>query len=67
VFSIDERTKRLVPRSIHPGVTLDELREATGFALELPRALPLTEAPTDEELRLIREVIDPGHRYTTAE
>ncbi len=63
VFGVDERTKRLVVRSIHPGVTLEELRAETGFALELPRDLPTTPAPTDEELRLIREVIDPERRY----
>jgi hypothetical protein len=32
---------------------------ATGFSLALPSDVPSSRLPTDEELRLIREVIDP--------
>ncbi|NPC98701.1 CoA-transferase subunit beta [Nocardioides sp. zg-DK7169] len=46
-------------RSVHPGVGADELRAATGFALDLPDPLPRTRLPSSEELRLIREVLDP--------
>jgi hypothetical protein len=50
--------------SVHPGVTVDEVVAATGFELVIPAAVPQTRAPADEELRLIREVIDPrGLRY----
>jgi acyl CoA:acetate/3-ketoacid CoA transferase beta subunit len=46
--------------SVHPGVTVDEVVAATGF--ELARADPVgeTRPPTDAELRLIREEIDPA-------
>lgn len=64
VFSIDEATRRLIVRSIHPGVDRDELRAATGFAIELPSDVAVTEPPSSDELRLIREVIDPEQRYT---
>ncbi|MEU9005368.1 CoA-transferase [Streptomyces sp. NPDC048551] len=61
VFDFDgpDRTMRLA--SLHPGVTLDRVREATGFELALPEGgeVPYTREPTGEELRLIREVIDP--------
>ena len=46
-------------RSLHPGVTRDELIESTGFALALPSDIPVTRPPDAEELELIREVLDP--------
>jgi acyl CoA:acetate/3-ketoacid CoA transferase beta subunit len=45
-------------RSVHPGVTADEVRASTGFDIDVSTA-DVTRNPTDEELRLIREVIDP--------
>ncbi|MCX4790894.1 CoA-transferase [Streptomyces sp. NBC_01221] len=56
-FETPDRTMRL--RSLHPGVTPEEVAEATGFALPIPDEVPYTREPTAEELRLIREVIDP--------
>ncbi len=47
--------------SLHPGVTLEQVREATSFALAVPDEVPRTRPPTAEELRLIREVLDPGN------
>lgn len=49
-------TMRLV--SVHPGVTVDEVQAATGFPLHADD-VDTTRLPTDEELRLIREVLDP--------
>ncbi|WP_016905682.1 CoA-transferase subunit beta [Streptomyces xiaopingdaonensis] len=49
---------RLRLESVHPGVTANEVRARTGFALDTEGA-GVTRAPTGEELRLIREVIDP--------
>jgi hypothetical protein len=46
-------------RSRHPGVTVEQILEATGFALTVPDEVPCTREPTAEELRLVREVIDP--------
>ncbi|MEU3609635.1 CoA-transferase [Streptomyces sp. NPDC035033] len=56
-FETPDRVMRL--RSLHPGVTVEEVRAATGFALEVPEEVPYTRDPTAEELRLIREEIDP--------
>ena len=44
--------------SVHPGVTADQVREATGFALA-GTDVPETRVPTAEELDLIRTVVDP--------
>ena len=49
-------TMRLL--SVHPGVTVDEVKEATGFELHVEDVVE-SRLPTDEELRLIREVLDP--------
>ena len=51
-------------RSVHPGVTLDEVRAATGFELAADDDVATTREPTTEELLLIREVLDPkGLRF----
>jgi hypothetical protein len=56
-FANDERRMQVV--SVHPGVTLDQVAEATGFELVVGDSVGETRLPTDAELRLIREVIDP--------
>lgn len=50
-------TMRLV--SAHPGVTVDEIREASGCEIVVDGDVPETRLPTLEELVLIREVLDP--------
>ncbi|MCF3123482.1 CoA-transferase [Streptomyces arenae] len=56
-FATPDHAMRLV--SLHPGVTLDQVREATGFALAVPDDVPFTRDPAEDELRLIRDVVDP--------
>ncbi len=51
------RTMRL--RSVHPGVTVDEVAAATSFPLAVDD-VEQTRLPTDDELELIRTVIDPA-------
>jgi acyl CoA:acetate/3-ketoacid CoA transferase beta subunit len=51
---------RLKVRSLHPGVSADEVRAATGFAIDVSTT-EVTREPTAEELELIRTVIDPGN------
>jgi hypothetical protein len=46
-------------RSVHPGVTVDEVLAATAFDLVVPDDVPESRLPTPEELALIRDVIDP--------
>ncbi|MEU5094243.1 CoA-transferase [Streptomyces sp. NPDC020996] len=56
-FATPDRSMRLA--SLHPGVTVEQVREATGFELTVPEEVPATREPTVGELRLVREVIDP--------
>ncbi len=60
VMGFDESTKRMKLLSIHPGVTLEDILENTGFELLIPEEVSVTEPPREEELRLLREVIDPA-------
>lgn len=56
-FKTPDNRMRLVSR--HPGVTVDQIVDATSFELVIEGDVPETRVPTEEELRLIREVIDP--------
>jgi acyl CoA:acetate/3-ketoacid CoA transferase beta subunit len=46
-------------RSAHPGVSVSDVAEATGFLLAAPYQVPQTRLPTAAELTLIREHLDP--------
>lgn len=61
-FGGADHRMRLV--SVHPGVTADEVVAATGFPLEMAASVEETRAPSDSELHLISQVIDPaGQRH----
>jgi acyl CoA:acetate/3-ketoacid CoA transferase beta subunit len=53
-----DHAMRLV--SVHPGVSVDQIVENTGFALAIEGDVPDTRTPSDEELRIIRETLDPA-------
>jgi acyl CoA:acetate/3-ketoacid CoA transferase beta subunit len=57
-FNTPDHAMRLV--SVHPGVRVGNVIENTGFELVIPDDVPETRAPSDEELKLIREVLDPN-------
>ncbi len=59
VIDFDTADHRMRLRSVHPGVAVGEVVEATGFELVVPDEVPVSRLPTDEELRLLYEVIDP--------
>jgi glutaconate CoA-transferase subunit B len=50
-------TGELTLTHIHPGVTVGEVREATGWDLTIADDLRTTERPTDEELGALRELV----------
>ncbi len=60
VFDFDTPEKRMRLVSLHPGVAREEVVAQTGFdLLTVADKIPESRLPSDEELRLIREVIDP--------
>ena len=54
VFRFDRSRARFALASVHPGHTVDEIREQTGFAFDLPADVPATPTPSDATLGLIR-------------
>jgi glutaconate CoA-transferase subunit B len=62
VMGYHERTKRMEVLSLHPGVELEQVRQATGFELGVHAPPGITQAPTEHELHILRAEVDP-HRY----
>lgn len=62
-FCGPNRQLRIV--SLHPGVSAQQVQEATGFSLYIPENIPETAAPTAEQLALIRK-LDPHNLRATA-
>jgi len=59
VFDFDTPDHSMRLASVHPGVTVEEVVENTGFELIVDGDVPETRHPSAEELRIIREVLDP--------
>jgi glutaconate CoA-transferase subunit B len=60
VMDFEPESKRMRLKSVHPGTTVAQVREATGFDLLMPDdEVPETRPPTEEQVRLIRDMIDP--------
>jgi glutaconate CoA-transferase, subunit B len=63
-YVFDEATGEMTLVTVHPGVTLDDVEANMGWEPRVADELGETPPPTDEELRLIREVLDPQGIYT---
>jgi glutaconate CoA-transferase subunit B len=59
LFSFDKRRRCFRLESVHPGHTLEEIRDNTGFEFDRPEPVPVTAAPDAHALALIRRVIRP--------
>jgi acyl CoA:acetate/3-ketoacid CoA transferase beta subunit len=63
VLEADEATGEMVLAATYPGVTVEEVRAGVGWPLGVRDRLTTIEPPTPEELRLLREVLDPRGLY----
>ncbi|HEU4356431.1 MAG TPA: CoA-transferase [Actinomycetota bacterium] len=63
-YGFDETTGEMTLLTMHPGVTLEQVRESMGWDPRVSPDLGETPAPTQDELRLIREELDPDGTYT---
>ncbi len=63
IFSFDPESKKMMLHSIHPGNTLEDVVNTMGFEPIIPAQIPFTEPPSNEQLTIIREQIDPGKMY----
>ncbi len=59
VMGFDEKTKAMMIDSLHPGVDVDMVLSETGFELIVPGEIGSTEPPTEDELRILRDEVDP--------
>jgi len=59
VLGFDEETCRMKVESLHAGVTKEDVVAATGFELLWPEEVPISGEPTDEELEILRNEVDP--------
>ena len=63
-YAFDEATGEMTLETLHPGVSLDDVRANMGWEPKVSQDLGVTQPPSVEELRLIREDLDPGGVYT---
>jgi glutaconate CoA-transferase subunit B len=64
IFYFDGDSGEMVLSSVHPGVTADEVQAEVSWPLRVAQNLQVTEPPTAEELRIVREELDPQGIYT---
>jgi glutaconate CoA-transferase subunit B len=63
LFGFDEDTRQMTVLALHPGVTIEQVQENTGFRIAAKRNTPITEAPSERELAVLRN-LDPQRLYT---
>jgi glutaconate CoA-transferase subunit B len=63
ILEADQETGELVLGALYPGTTADEVRAGVGWPLRSHETLREVEPPGQEELRLLREVLDPRGLY----
>jgi len=64
ILGFDQKTRTMQVESIHPNVSVAEIRENTGFELRVPEKVRATEPPTVEQLKHLRTEIDPQGFYS---
>ena len=60
IYGFDVETKRLKLISLHPGVTIADVKENSSFEIIIPDKIETSPEPTEEHLRVLREEIDPA-------
>jgi len=59
LFAFDRGRRRFTLASVHPGHTVAEVVENTGFAFDRGEDVPTTSAPSREDLRILRTAVAP--------
>jgi glutaconate CoA-transferase subunit B len=63
VMAVDKKTGKLQVIKLMPGVTLERVQENTGFPVNSLPNLSNVALPTEEDLRILREEVDPDGEY----
>ncbi|MGE0801390.1 MAG: CoA-transferase subunit beta [Lautropia sp.] len=66
VFDFHPVSRQMRIKSVHPGVTVEQIQQATGFELLVDREPTTTVMPSDEELMTLRERVDRDGRLRGA-
>jgi glutaconate CoA-transferase subunit B len=64
ILRFDAQTHEMYLASLHPGATVEKVKENVGWDLKIAADLPTTDPPTEWELKLIREELDPQGLYS---
>jgi glutaconate CoA-transferase, subunit B len=59
LFGFDRERRRFRLESVHPGHSVAEIAEHTGFVYDCPEIVPITPQPSAETLRLLRQIVAP--------
>jgi glutaconate CoA-transferase subunit B len=59
VLDFEDKTKAMRIESVHPGVAVDKVRKETGFQLIVQEMVEETPPPTETELEILRDEVDP--------
>ena len=59
ILNFDKKSGSMKLFSLHPGLTKEDVINNTGFDLIIPEVVPETEPPTIEQVKLLREKLDP--------
>lgn len=63
LMGFDDKTKRMTLLAIHPGVTVQQVLANTEFEMLVAAKVTVNEPPSPEELRILREEVDPDKLY----
>lgn len=68
VMMFDKTNQRFRLKSVHPGTSVEEVQDNTGFAFDVPDHVPTTPSPSDSDLALIRgdiaaKIADPYPKF----
>ena len=63
LFGFDDDTRQMTVLALHPGVAIEQVQENTGFSIAAKGRIPITDAPSERELAVLRN-LDPQRLYT---
>lgn len=63
VYGFTEDTNEMILKEVHPRVSLDSVKKTLSWDVKIDDSLQTTEPPTDDELKIIREDLDPDKIY----
>jgi len=59
VYGFEKDSKKMSLISVHPGVTIEQIKNNSSFEIIIPEKVTITQPPTDKELRILKK-IDPA-------